>query len=88
MQLKTKWLVFSIAGLLLTGAGLSIFGEALSLRLAGAVWTAWFWWGTASLVVFNSGLSLIGQAVVYRTQLSAQNNQTSNPAEAPERSDR
>lgn len=70
-NLKRKWLVYSIGGLLLVGFGLSLFGEAVALKIANANATSnWFWWGTTSLVVFNSGLCLLGQAVVYRAKLN------------------
>jgi len=43
MNVKTKWLLFSIGGLLLVGAGLSVIGEAILLKGAGE---SFFWMGT------------------------------------------
>jgi hypothetical protein len=66
MNVKTKWLLFSIGGLLLIGAGLSVIGEAILLKGAGE---SFFWMGTAGLVLFNAGLSLFGQGVVLRSKM-------------------
>ncbi len=69
MSLKLKWLLFSVTGLLLTGAGLSVFGEAAAIKMDPLDDRSWFWWGTASLVLFNAGLCLFGQGVIYRVRL-------------------
>lgn len=70
MSLKQKWLFFSISGLLLVGAGLSVFGEALRLKLLpNASFSSWFWWGTLSLILLNSGLSFIGKAIICQIEL-------------------
>ncbi|MEM7109617.1 MAG: hypothetical protein AAF519_15435 [Bacteroidota bacterium] len=68
--LKKKWLMFSISGLVLTGFGLSLFGEASYLKNSGAPVWDWILLGTAALIVFNSGLSLFGQGVVYRVRMN------------------
>jgi hypothetical protein len=68
-NLKLNWLIYSIGGLLLIGAGLSLFGEALTIKINPLDTRSWFWWGTASLVVFNSGISLFGQGVIYRVRM-------------------
>ncbi len=65
MNLKTKWLIYSVAGLILVGAGMSVFGEALSRKQNSE---PWFWIGTLSLVLLNSGLSFIGQAVIFKVR--------------------
>ena len=59
------WLSYAVGGLLATGLGLSLFGDALSAKQKKK---PWFWRGTLSLVVFNSGLSLIGTSVVHRVR--------------------
>lgn len=59
----TYWLLSAIAGLILIGLGLSLFGEAVISKYEQR---SWFWLGTLSLVVVNSGVSLVGQSVVYR----------------------
>ena len=63
---KTRWLIFSISGLLATGAGLFLFGEALWYKFNNYNFWIWFAWGTAALVVFNAGLCLFGQGVIER----------------------
>lgn len=69
MSTRAKWLLFSVSGLILVGAGLSLFGEALMQKTNEKPFWHWFAWGTFSLIVFNSGLSLFGQGVVYRSRL-------------------
>ena len=61
-----RWLFFSILGLLLTGFGLSLLGEAI---IAKSSQEEWFWLGTAALVVFNSGVSCVGQGVIERIKM-------------------
>ncbi|NJL38414.1 MAG: hypothetical protein HC899_17975 [Leptolyngbyaceae cyanobacterium SM1_4_3] len=53
---RILWLTKGIGGLLCTGLGLSLFGEALAQKITGG---HWFWLGTASLTVFNFGLCLM-----------------------------
>ena len=60
-----RWLSFAVSGLVMTGLGLSLFGEALTAKQQKR---SWFWRGTLSLVVFNSGLSLVGTSVVHRVR--------------------
>ncbi|MBD3627842.1 hypothetical protein [Cyclobacterium sp.] len=69
-NLKKKWLIFAVGGLLLLGSGLSLFGEALLRKWDNAPFLEWFIWGTFSLVVFNAGISLFGQAVIYRMKIA------------------
>ena len=59
----TYWLASAVSGLVLTGLGLSLFGEAV---IAKRDRKPWFWRGTLSLVVFNSGLSLVSSSVMHR----------------------
>ncbi|MFP4090013.1 MAG: hypothetical protein ACLFUB_11695 [Cyclobacteriaceae bacterium] len=61
-----RWLSFAVGGLVLTGFGLSLLGEAIIAKYKKR---SWFWPGTLSLVVFNAGVSLIGNAVRYRVRL-------------------
>ncbi len=51
-----RWLIQSVAGLVLTGSGLSICIDAGLNKLSGG---EWFWYGTLGLIIFNSGLSLV-----------------------------
>lgn len=67
--LKKRWLAFAIGGLILCGAGLSVFGKALLLYGGEGSFWSWFGLGTLSLVLFNAGLSVFGQGVIYRLQL-------------------
>jgi len=69
-SLKTKWLIYSISGLLLTGFGLSLTGEAIIDKLQNPSSISWVVWGTVALVVFNSGLCLFGQGVLYKARLN------------------
>ncbi|MFP4552025.1 MAG: hypothetical protein ACLFNT_14560 [Spirochaetales bacterium] len=71
MSAKIKWLVFSIFGLVLIGAGFSIAGEAIIQKAAGE---PWFWLGTAGLVVLNAGVSFFGSGVVARSRMVARSN--------------
>ncbi len=58
--MNLKWYLFSITGLLLIGAGLCIFGEAIIQKINN---NNYFWWGTTSLVIFNTGICLVGNAI-------------------------
>lgn len=53
-----KRLIYAVAGLTLTGLGLSLLGEAILYRVEQREFVQWFSMGTLALVVFNSGLSL------------------------------
>ncbi len=68
-KLRKRWLVYSILGLLLVGAGVSITGEAIIVKGAGAATADWFLLGTAGLIVLNSGLSFFGQGVIEKVRL-------------------
>lgn len=67
--MTAKWLLFSIGGLILIGAGVSVIGEAIILKSAADRVGEWFWMGTLGLVILNSGVSLFGQGVVTRVQM-------------------
>ena len=60
------WLIESVAGLILIGCGLSIFGQAVIYKSRGAKLKTWFLWGTLSLVVINAGICIFGDAVANR----------------------
>jgi len=68
-KLRTTWLAKGIGGLLCTGAGLSLLGEAIIRKANG---DAWFWLGTLCLVVFNFGLCLLFDSYNYQRRLEAQ----------------
>jgi hypothetical protein len=53
--MKTKWLIQSSIGLVLTGAGLCLAIDAGFEKFQGNPWVLY---GTAALVVFNSGLCI------------------------------
>ena len=63
-----RWLFESVAGLILIGFGLSLFGQSVIYKSRGERLKKWFWWGTLSLVVFNSGICIFGDAVKTRMQ--------------------
>lgn len=50
-------------GLLLSGAGLSLVGEATVLKASLSPWWEWFAWGTLGLILFNVGLCIFTEAV-------------------------
>jgi hypothetical protein len=60
---KKRWFVQSVAGLLLTGAGLSTCIHAGVEKFSGG---EWFWTGALGLVIFQAGLSLVIDGVRYR----------------------
>lgn len=66
MTIKTKWLVYSVSGLGLIGAGVSLVGEAVVRKAAE---DPWFLLGTIGLVILNAGVSVFGQAVVYSMRM-------------------
>ena len=55
--------MYSVGGLLLVGAGLSVLGEAIIAKSSGK---AWFLVGTFALILVNSGICLIAEAVIVR----------------------
>ena len=58
-----KWYVFSILSLLLIGAGLCVFGDALIKKINHE---SYFWHGTIALIIFNSGICFVGEAIFIR----------------------
>lgn len=66
-HLVQRWLGFSVSGLILIGAGVSVVGEAIIAKGDGS---PWFLLGTAGLVILNAGVSVVGQGVVYRCLLT------------------
>lgn len=70
-----KWLLESVAGLILIGFGLSLFGQAVIYKSKGESLKKWFLWGTLSLIVVNAGVCVFGDAVKQRIKYeSSQNN--------------
>lgn len=67
--MRRRWLIFSILGLILVGAGVSVTGEAIILKGAGAAVRSWFLLGTAGLILLNSGLSFFGQGVIEKVRI-------------------
>lgn len=68
-KLRTLWLTKGIGGLLCTGFGLSLFGEALIRKINDQ---SWFWLGTLCLVVFNFGLCLLFDSHNHQLELQRQ----------------
>lgn len=67
-ELKSKWLKYSIGGIMLFSFGLCLFSEAANLKHAGKDMATWIIFGTISLICINAGLSLFGQGVIYKSQ--------------------
>ena len=65
--MKTKWMIYSVSGLVVFGMGLSILGEAIIQKFSQS--DHWILWGTLALVVTNSGLCLFGQAVIEKIKI-------------------
>ncbi len=62
-QNSLRWWLYSVGGLLLVGAGLSVLGEAIIAKSNGE---AWFLVGTLALILVNSGICLVAGAVILR----------------------
>ena len=70
--MKTKWLIYSIAGLLLNGFGLSLLGEAIIFKINQDF--NWFYIGALALIVFNSGICFVGKAILLKIEIMSKNN--------------
>jgi hypothetical protein len=68
-KMKRYWLIYAISGLLLTGFGLSLTGEAIISKMQFPDRMTWIALGTLALTVFNAGLCLFGQAVIIRAKM-------------------
>lgn len=66
--MKTKWLIYSISGLLFFGMGLSLLGEAILSKYIQS--DNWVFLGTLALVITNTGLCLFGQAIIEKIKLN------------------
>ena len=67
MPLRTKWLLCASAGLLLFGFGISVVGNASTLKADPIVaFSRWFIWGLYGLILTNLGLVCFGQAIRFR----------------------
>jgi len=62
---KKRWRIQAVAGLLLTGSGLSMAIDAGLSKMQGG---NWFWYGTMALVVFQSGLCLVVDSVRFKNK--------------------
>jgi uncharacterized membrane protein HdeD (DUF308 family) len=60
---RLRWWLYSVGGLLLIGAGLSILGEAI---IAKSRCEAWFLVGTLAIILVNTGICLVAGAVIVR----------------------
>jgi hypothetical protein len=63
MTHKSKWLLFSPAGLLAVGAGACLVSWSSAMKAKGAPAKQWIPAGTAALIVLNAGLSIFGHGV-------------------------
>jgi hypothetical protein len=62
---KKRWRIQAVAGLLLTGSGLSMAIDAGLSKMQGE---NWFWYGTMALIVFQSGLCLVVDSVRFKNK--------------------
>jgi hypothetical protein len=68
-KMRKYWMIFAISGLLLTGFGLSLTGEAIISKMHFPDRITWIVLGTLALTVFNAGLCLFGRAVIIRSKM-------------------
>lgn len=61
-----RWFCEAVAGLILIGLGLCLFGQSVIYKAQGAKIIKWFLWGTLSLIVVNAGLCILVDAVKQR----------------------
>ena len=69
MSLRTKWLVLSVTGVFLLGAGLCTLSEAGHIKHSNAPMEKWVLSGTYSMVLFMSGLGLFGQGLILKMRM-------------------
>ncbi|WP_301922851.1 hypothetical protein [Ferruginibacter sp.] len=62
---KKRWRIQAVAGLLLTGSGLSMAIDAGLSKMQGG---NWFWYGTMALILFQSGLCLVVDSVRFKNK--------------------
>ncbi len=60
---RRRWLLQSVGGLMLTGAGLAMAIDAGLQKWQGEPWVLY---GTSALIVFQSGLCLVADSVRFR----------------------
>lgn len=70
---EEKWARNAPRGLLLTGFGLSLLGEAIVTKYEGKAFWRWFILGTLALVVFNAGLAVFGDSIKDRALFEMKN---------------
>jgi di/tricarboxylate transporter len=58
-----------VFGILLMGFGLSLLGDAITLKIESSAWTSWFLSGTFALICIFAGLSFFGQATIFKSQI-------------------
>lgn len=61
-----RWLIKAPLGLLLTGFGACLIGEATVAKASGSSTARWVAGGTIALTVLNGGLSLLADASKHR----------------------
>lgn len=66
--MNTKWLIYSISGLLFFGMGLSLLGEAILTKCIQSDNRVFL--GTLALVITNTGLCSFGQAIIEKIKLN------------------
>lgn len=67
---KARPAALAVGGVLLTGAGLSVFGEAVGRKnMPFSRVNEWLWLGALSVVMINAGICLIVEAAKQRDLL-------------------
>lgn len=61
-----KWRWMAPLGLTLIGAGLSVVGEGVALKISQDEFWGWFLVGTMGLALTNAGVSVFGDALKRR----------------------
>jgi hypothetical protein len=67
MTHKTKWLIYSVAGVTLVGLGLTLTGDAIVVKSTmPEQFDRWFFTGLFGLASVNAGICFIADAVRQR----------------------
>jgi hypothetical protein len=74
-----EWNELAPRGLLLIGFGLSLLGEAISLKSRQKSAWSWVSLGTISLVILNAGIAIFGEAIKHRSLYEMKLSQPDTP---------